>query len=121
MLLQVTGVPRLVTRLMMDRRVPLRHKLILPAALVYLILPIDIVPDIVPVLGRIDDVVVLLGSLVFFLGTAPKGLVSEHLGRGRAQGRSERDGNVIDGSYRIVDEDDDAGSGPEPPPAPSKK
>ena len=112
--MQVTGVPRLVTRLMLDRRVPLRLKLILPAALAYLILPIDLVPDIVPVLGRIDDVVVLVGAVVFFLGMAPKGLVSEHLGRGKAPGPSGRDGKVIDGSYRIVGEDDVADSESKP-------
>ena len=102
-ILQMTGVPRLVFRLMVDRRVPMRLKLILPAALVYLISPFDLLRDMVPVLGRIDDVLVLAGALVLFLGTAPRYLASEH-GTGR---RTDADGKVIDGSYRFIDDTDE--------------
>lgn len=102
-ILQMTGVPRLVFRLMIDRRVPMRLKLILPAALVYLISPFDLVRDMVPVLGRIDDVLVLAAALALFLGTAPRYLASEH-GGGR---RPDADGKVIDGSYRFIDDKDE--------------
>ena len=101
-ILQMTGVPRLVFRLMVDRRVPMRLKLILPAALVYLISPFDLLRDMVPVVGRIDDVLVLVAALALFLGTAPKHLASEH-GDGR---RTGPDGKVIDGSYRFIDTDE---------------
>ncbi len=108
-LLNMTGVPRLVYRLMMDRRVPLRVKLILPAALVYLISPFDVVHDIVPILGRIDDALVLILSLAFFLGTAPREIVMEHL-RGRRSGddasSDEKRKPVIEGEYHVVDKDE---------------
>ncbi len=112
-LLYITGVPRLVLRLMMDRRVPLRVKLILPAALVYLVWPADIVPDIVPILGRIDDVLVVILSLAFFLGTAPREIVMEHL-RGPRSGdtpsgsANKKRGSVIEGEYEVLDEDERA-------------
>lgn len=108
-LLHMTGVPRLVIRLMMDRRVPLRVKLILPAALVYLIWPADLVPDIVPILGRIDDVLVVIFSLVFFLGTAPREIVMEHI-RGPRSGDTpkKKRGPVIEGEYQVLDEDERA-------------
>ena len=111
LLFQMTGIPRLVVRLMLDRRVPLGVKLLPPAAIVYLISRIDIVPDIVPVLGRIDDVLVLIVSLVLFLALAPKDVVLEHLRRGGndpgTKGRDSRPRpNVIDGSYRIADDDE---------------
>jgi uncharacterized membrane protein YkvA (DUF1232 family) len=112
-LLNMTGVPRLVVRLMMDRRVPLRVKLILPAALVYLISPFDVVHDIVPIFGRIDDVLVLIFSLVFFLGTAPREIVMEHL-RGPRSGDTQsgsdkkKRGSVIEGEYQVLDEDERA-------------
>ncbi len=102
-ILQMTGVPRLVFRLMIDRRVPMRLKLILPAALVYLISPFDLLRDMVPVLGRIDDVLVLAGALALFLGTAPRYLASEHGG----DRRPGADGKVIDGSYRFIDDKDE--------------
>ena len=56
----------------------------------------------VPVLGRIDDVLVLVAALALFLGTAPKHLASEHGG-----GRPGADGEVIDGSYRFIDDKDE--------------
>ena len=110
LLLNMTGVPRLVARLMLDRRVPLKSKLILPAGILYVISPIDLVPDILPALGRIDDVVVLLLSLALFLGSAPKDVVWEHLRAGRegtgTRGRTKRpDGTVIEGTSRIVDDE----------------
>ena len=109
LLLNMTGVPRLTYRLMLDGRVPLRLKLILPASLVYLISRIDFIPDVVPIIGRIDDVVVILVSLAVFLAMAPRDVVLEHLGRGKAQGRTSEpkspEGKVIDGSYRIVDDE----------------
>ena len=112
-LLNMTGVPRLVIRLMLDRRVPLRVKLILPAALAYLISPFDMVHDIVPILGRIDDVLVVIFSLVFFLGTAPREIVLEHL-RGRRPGdppsgsADKKRDSVIEGEYQVLDEDERA-------------
>ncbi len=110
-LLNVTGVPRLVIRLMMDRRVPLRVKLILPAALVYLVWPADIIPDIVPILGRIDDVLVVILSLALFLGTAPREIVMEHA-RGPRSGDTpsgsdkKKRGSVIEGEYQVLDEEE---------------
>ena len=109
-LLNMTGVPRLVFRLMLDRRVPLRLKLILPAALVYLAVPVDLLPDIIPVAGRIDDLFVIIGALVIFLGLAPREVVAEHA-RGGGQGAggeqaAKPDEKVIEGEYRLVDEDE---------------
>ena len=104
MVLNMTGVPRLVIKLMLDRRVPMRLKMILPAALLYLVSPLDLIRDMVPVLGRIDDVLVLAVGLVLFLGMAPKHIVSEHTGGAR---RDRPDKPVIDGSYRFIDKPDD--------------
>ena len=46
----------LVSRLLRDPRVPLRHKLLLGALVGYLAMPFDIVPDFIPVAGHLDDV-----------------------------------------------------------------
>ena len=109
LLLNATGIPRLVLRLMLDPRVPLRHKLILPAAIVYLVSPYDIVPHILP---GIDDVIVILVSLALFLAMAPRDVVVEHIrnrgGRG-AYEESRPEENVIEGSYRIKDDEEESG------------
>ena len=113
LLFNMTGVPRLVFRLMLDRRVPLRLKLLLPAALVYFISPIDLVPDIVPLLTHIDDAIVILLAGAIFLSMAPRDVVLEHLrgpGGSPAEDSAARPkAKVIEGSYRIEDEDPEHG------------
>jgi len=62
----------------------------------------------VPVLGRLDDVIAVIVALVLFVGMAPKHLVSEHARR--SSGRrppSGGDSDVIEGSYRFTDETED--------------
>ena len=54
----VPDVLRLVRGLLADGRVPLGVRLALVGLLVWLISPIDLVPEFIPVLGPIDDAVV---------------------------------------------------------------
>src|SRR5262245_58105032 len=49
----------LFTRLLRDGRVPRRHKLLLGALIPYLAMPIDLVPDFIPVAGQLDDAVIV--------------------------------------------------------------
>jgi uncharacterized membrane protein YkvA (DUF1232 family) len=49
----------LVTRLAREERVPRRRKLLLVALVVYLALPLDLVPDFIPVAGQLDDALVV--------------------------------------------------------------
>ncbi len=44
---------------MRDRRVPWRVRLILLFPIVYIILPVDIIPDSFPVIGQLDDLFVV--------------------------------------------------------------
>ena len=112
MLLNMTGIPRLMLRLMLDRRVPLRTKLIPVVSLIYLVSPFDIVHDMIPALGRIDDLLAIVLGILLFLVAAPKDVVTEHI-RGRRPDDDDRngstgsDGAVIDGKYRYVDEGSD--------------
>ena len=54
----VPDVLRLVRRLIGDRSVPFGARAALVALLVWLVSPIDLIPEFIPVLGPIDDVVV---------------------------------------------------------------
>lgn len=56
----VPDLVRLVGRLARDPALPRRTRLGLWLVLGYLALPLDLVPDVVPVLGWADDVVVVL-------------------------------------------------------------
>jgi uncharacterized membrane protein YkvA (DUF1232 family) len=53
---------RLIARLVGDPTLPRAAKIALAAAMVYLASPIDLIPDFVPVVGYLDDL--LLASLV---------------------------------------------------------
>ncbi len=53
----------LFRRLLADARVPRSRKLVLWALIAYLALPIDVVPDFIPVAGQLDDVVIVVLAL----------------------------------------------------------
>jgi uncharacterized membrane protein YkvA (DUF1232 family) len=54
----VPDVLRLVRDLLADRTTPLPVRIALATLLVWLISPIDLIPEFIPVLGPLDDVVV---------------------------------------------------------------
>ena len=68
-------------RLLRDARVPLGAKLLLPGLGLYLLSPLDIIPDFIPVVGYLDDLLVLLLGLWLFLRLCPRELFHEHLRR----------------------------------------
>ena len=105
-----TRIPSLVLRLLMDSRVPLRLKLLLAAPALYLVLPIDLVPDALGALGRIDDLLAILIGTSIFVSMAPREVVREHLKGGSGRGTTSPpkdarpgDSTIIDGSFRYVD------------------
>jgi uncharacterized membrane protein YkvA (DUF1232 family) len=74
---------RLHWRLVRDRRVGLWPKALLAVAVLYVLLPFDLIPDTLPFVGEVDDVVVLMVAARWFLGFCPTAVVAEH---GRALG-----------------------------------
>lgn len=79
---------RLVWGLARDPAVPAAQKLILVGIIGYLLMPIDIIPDFLPVLGQLDDVAVVLLGLDLFIKSAPDEVVDAHLAR-IAKGRDD--------------------------------
>lgn len=79
---------RLYVRLMRDFRVPLWPKLIVVGALCYLISPIDLIPDLlVPILGQLDDVLVLWLAFTALVRLSPPEVVAEHVAQVGSMGR----------------------------------
>ena len=74
---------RLVWGLMRDPRTPIGLKAILGAALAYVILPVDLIPDAIPILGQADDLTVLLLVLDLFIQNAPAEVRAEHMARAK--------------------------------------
>lgn len=66
-----------------DRRVPAHARLGLLLLLAYALSPIDLVPDFIPVLGLLDELLLLPLGLWLVLRTLPAALVAEHRTRAR--------------------------------------
>ncbi len=70
---------RLIWALVLDDRTPGERKAILAAALGYVLVGRDIVPDDVPILGGLDDVIVVALAIDVFLDGVPRDLLREKL------------------------------------------
>jgi uncharacterized membrane protein YkvA (DUF1232 family) len=68
----------LVKRLLGDPRVPRRRKLLLVLLIAYLAMPIDLVPDFIPVAGQLDDAIVAALVLRAVLRSSGEALLREH-------------------------------------------
>jgi uncharacterized membrane protein YkvA (DUF1232 family) len=68
----------LFRRLLADPRIPRRRKLALIALLGYLASPIDLIPDFIPVVGLLDDALLVVLVLRFVLRSADDDLLAEH-------------------------------------------
>lgn len=68
------AVLRLAAR---DPRVPRRAKWLAVAALAYLASPIDLIPDFIPVLGQLDDLIIVPGLLWLALRQIDRAVLAE--------------------------------------------
>jgi uncharacterized membrane protein YkvA (DUF1232 family) len=60
-----------------DPRTPRVSKVLLGAALAYLVSPVDLVPDFIPVLGQLDDLVIVRGLVWLAMRSIPRAVVAE--------------------------------------------
>ncbi|MGQ9903898.1 MAG: YkvA family protein [Anaerolineae bacterium] len=103
---------RLTWRLMRDSRVPIFLKVIPFAPVAYLLWPIDLLSDIFPFLGQLDDLGMFIVGMETFIALAPRQVVQEHQaeleagsapGSSSSQARARRNpDDVIDGDWRRV-------------------
>lgn len=94
---------RLSVRLLREPRVPLLVKALPAAALAYLVSPIDLAPDFLPLLGQLDDLGVVLVALEAFLFLCPEPAVDFHrtaLAEGRKYSPMPPGADYIDASFR---------------------
>jgi len=98
---------RLIWRLNFDKRVPLVLRTLVPLAIVYFLLPIDLIPDTLGYLGRFDDIIILAMAVLLLTKLAPRAIVDEHSGHRRKddQPKEKDPDKIVEGTSHIVDEE----------------
>lgn len=107
--LELVGHTRMVFELLKHPRVPFLTKLIPLAAIVYVIVPVDLIPFI-PVLDAVDDIAILGAALSIFYMLVPRDVVEEIEQRlnGTSTGQTAKpkiDDQIIDGEFVEVEDD----------------
>tara|TARA_Y100000994_G_C15661937_1_gene429862 strand:+ start:886 stop:1185 length:300 start_codon:yes stop_codon:yes gene_type:complete len=87
------------TKLFFNKTIPLKLKLIPLLGIIYLILPLDFLPDFIPLLGWIDDIFIIGLSIIFFLTKAFPYLNKKN---------DSQNHNVVEGEYKVIDDDDES-------------
>jgi len=92
---------QLAWRLFRDPQVGWHLKIIPALGLVYVISPVDLIVDVVPVIGQMDDIAVMAFCIKTFVDLAPQDRVAYHRAAmsGDAPPPSEED-RTIDGRYK---------------------
>jgi uncharacterized membrane protein YkvA (DUF1232 family) len=93
---------RVAWRLMWDSRVPASAKLVPILTVLYILSPIDLVPDVIVGLGQLDDIAILLLGTQLFIAVSPKDIVERI--------RAEIEGRPPDGGWTVTgSQPDDSG------------
>lgn len=69
---------KLLVRLVRDPRVSRADKFILGGTILYVISPVDFIPDIIPFVGQVDDTYLVALSLLRLINRAEPGMVERH-------------------------------------------
>jgi uncharacterized membrane protein YkvA (DUF1232 family) len=95
---------RLVFRLMRDSRVPIGLKIVPFLSIIYILFPLDLIPDLIPALGQVDDLGVVILAVETFIMLSPQDVVQQHMAD-IAAGNSTTppQDTVVDGEWRRVD------------------
>lgn len=78
LLLFLPNLVGLVLALLKDERVSQADKAILAGVILYVIVPVDIIPDFIPFIGQVDDSYLIALSILRLLNRAERRVVLEH-------------------------------------------
>jgi len=69
---------RMLYGLMTDSRVASVDKLLVAGAILYIVMPLDLIPDFIPFIGEVDDIFVLVLALQRLIANAGRSVVADH-------------------------------------------
>ena len=108
---------KLVWRLLRDRRVPLFTKIIPVIAFLYLAWPTDVIKDFIPILGHLDDLIIVSLLLLLFIAASPGQVVADQtIGKklrdlqrqyGQDEKKAPSQAKTVEAEIRYVEEEDD--------------
>jgi uncharacterized membrane protein YkvA (DUF1232 family) len=78
LLLFIPNMVLLCARLLTDSRVPTTERALLAGAIVYAIIPFDLIPDMIPFVGQVDDAYLIALTLLRLLERTDPKVVREH-------------------------------------------
>ena len=78
LLLFIPHMLLLSARLMTDSRVPKTERALVAGAIVYFIIPFDLIPDMIPFVGQVDDVYLIALTLLRLMERTDPKVVREH-------------------------------------------
>lgn len=73
-----------------DSRVPWYAKATAGAVVAYALSPVDLIPDFVPILGHLDDIIIVPLGILLVVRMIPSGLMEEFRARADTAGRPPR-------------------------------
>jgi len=68
-----------------DPRVPWYAKLLVGLIVAYALSPVDLIPDFIPVLGYVDDLLIVPAGIALAVKLIPDGVLEEHRANARRQ------------------------------------
>ncbi len=77
-ILLIPNIVKLLARITRDPRVSVKRKTFAAAALVYVVSPIDLIPDFIAGIGQLDDLIVVAIALNHLIDGAGREIVEEH-------------------------------------------
>ncbi|MBM7660225.1 uncharacterized membrane protein YkvA (DUF1232 family) [Bacillus mesophilus] len=85
-----------------DERVPWYAKIFTICVVAYAFSPIDLIPDFIPILGYLDDVIIVPLGIIFALKVIPKEVISECEVKAKEVMKNGKPKNWIVGSVIIL-------------------
>ena len=77
--LATPNLVKLLFRLLRDPRVPRRRKILVGGAGLYLVSPLDLIPEmLLPVIGQLDDLLLVVFSVHYLLRGADEATIAEY-------------------------------------------
>ena len=93
---------RLTWALFRDPRVPIWAKAIPIIGIIYVLSPLDFIPDVIIGIGQLDDLAIVIGGMRLFAAVVPQDIVEQH--RAEIAGKPL---DIIQGTgYKVTSDDE---------------